>query len=1671
MANELILNLDLDAKTILSNYALPINTTSPDIYFRPFKGLYLTDWSKVTSLNITFVDADGTGKLFTYELTPSNITNVDGEQLMKLTLSPSMTGYSTVYNGLIKINKDSTKSLKMDIAIFEKDSSELIMIRDLIRNYERAMLDYLKLTKKDMLDKPNGVAVLDVSKKILEKYLPATYKSHISAVIRNSKVHDIRLDAMGSMWYTNKDTGVDEKVDGQNASSGVVPPTITITEGLITVTHDRSTILAVQKWDTGERDIPYFRLYGNTMSGTTIKITSPGFYSYYYKTSDGQEFIEVINITDVNVPYPLAKLSIAEGVITVSQHDPSKVALQKWAKGSLKTDYFVTQGTTITNNKFIVADTGVYTVYYKLHDGREYVVTIVVKESDLPQDIMPTLTIEKGLVTVTFAPTMSVSESKWDILNRTVEYFSTAGVLVSDNQFYVSITGPHTYYFKTTRGKTYVIPFTVKSDQLDEAPIVYVDIAKSVATITYPQDFNVVLQKWELGIKDVNYFRTGGNEFTGDSFMVYEADYYTLYYKDEKGREYVKVFKPEVSELLPRIEPYYTIANGEVSITVGDQSIYTANLYENRDVRKDFFVNGGGNTVSEWKIPVVSKGYITHYYKVEDGRDGIKLLTIGNAELPHKNPTITVTNGLARVFHDQPPGITVVTQKWEIGNRNLEYFSNSGKFVSENKFYVTQSGIHTLYYQLSNGGEYAMTFNVGSGQLEKPVVPPTVEVTKGEATVTFVQTMNPVLKKWSSGKQSVPFFPNNGTEFNDKFIVPSAGEYTVYYKLDNDKEYVYHFTVTQSQMEPPFYPPTVSINRGQATVTYNPTMDVTTKKWTFGANTVEYFENNGYDVIDNKFIVTQAGRHTLYTVLEGKFKHVSYFDVKPEDLFIADRPPNITVANGTVTIAHDSSTKVALQKWDYGNNSVVYFENNGTTFTGSTFKVTRSGMYTYYYINTLGDKHVYPFEVKDTDLPFYAPVIEVFDGVMSVTFTSPEPPNLVKIDSGNRDIPYFASNGTIVTNNRHPITSAGQYTLYWRETSGLEYVTTFNVTTDQTVPHESPTIAVTNVYTVSVTYKPDVESLVTTKKWTQGEQNASWFDTNGTVQNNNIFSASGASGMCTYYYKYRTRGFTKNFYILIPPDIETKYGVTKVTLVDGAKESDIIERKWAVGSHNVEYFQSNGTLYTGTQFSVTEADMHSLYMKDVTGGEHVFLFTVTQNMLDVPTPTVTITDGVATVTYDQSESAVTLEKWNIGSRDVAYFTNNGLSILDHTFTVTEIGVHTLYYILENEYKFVKEFTVTEEMLPATATLPQEFWGLDKRFVWEWNPSDEMPTTTLLAKGVQDVAYFQGGNTGLALTELDSHSKMYVDGTATAGTDVTIYVKMSNGAEDVAHYMYAQDMLVAPTPPTFSVDTNAKTVAMSNIYSPIRLIENKWDRGQQTVAWFNTNGSTVIDNTVPMNTNGWMTVYYKYKTNVGYVFTYNVTDYPMFIENTKMGDLISIYGVEHISLGNSYAIRTATQNPGGSIRFASGTGEANVYVDPSNVNNIGYFLNTTYYNGLPSELRDAIITSTWNRNSSTGVPIDMKVGMITHDQYNMSGFQTMMNRLTQFGTFVNSTGRTWMASTTPWTPGVTSARPSNIYNNNNSSSVIQPSAATGTGYDIHPLIKLANGTPVVMKNEY
>ena len=143
--------------------------------------------------------------------------------------------------------------------------------------------------------------------------------------------------------------------------------------------------------------------------------------------------------------------------------------------------------------------------------------------------------------------------------------------------------------------------------------------------------------------------------------------------------------------------------------------------------------------------------------------------------------------------------------------------------------------------------------------------------------------------------------------------------------------------------------------------------------------------------------------------------------------------------------------------------------------------------------------------------------ISVADSVATVVYSGVPTVVQSKWSTGDNSISYFTLNGSSFTGNTFPISSTGIHTLYYKDSNGLEYVKTFNVTMDM-IARPNVTIKVEDGW-VTVTIPPNTSTSI--KKWAKGNQTIAYFAYNGTTFTGNSFEVTEV-GTYTVYIKTTT---------------------------------------------------------------------------------------------------------------------------------------------------------------------------------------------------------------------------------------------------------------------------------------------------------------------------------------------------------------------------------------------------------------------------------------------------------------------------------------------------------------------------------------------------------------------
>lgn len=1120
------------------------------MYFRLIKNGYALNTQEFIELSIKFVDNRNASLNYTVKATQADVVDKNGEKLVPIVVPVNVTSSDSLFTltPTLKITGSTKQLPTFSLAIFAKESAEMVYVRQVINQFNEVLASYAGMIKTDMLNAPNGVATTDSKNKVSEINLASKYKDHTAMSVVTGKPHGITINSQGQMEYLDPIDGKYKLVQNQhNPNVPKVPPVITIKDSVVTVKHDPTTLLSLQKWDYDEiTNAVYFQNFGNRFNGNTFIIDKVGRYTLYYRTTDGKEYLVYFDVieTDLSIIPPTINFNLGTG--TVKHNVNTKVALQKFAIGIHDVDYFETNGEIIYNNAFEVDEAGTYTLFYQVEDGRKYVMQFEVTASDLPPvNIMPTITLSKGVATVTHDATTKVAVQKYDYGSHDVVYFATNGKTVIGKSFPVDKVGVYTYYYKTEAGYEFALPVNVKLEDLPEITPPTITVFNGTVTVKFRTDMNVVMKKWDIGTRSIQYFAANGIIFTGETFDVEVAGAYTLYYKLQDGREFVEIFDVAQSDLKqPHVIP--DVTKGDSKFIVNFKPTDEVVLRKWEDGARDIsYFQTSGKTVNTSTITVSDIGFYTFYYKLKDGEEHVINIEMRKQDMKQVQPTIAISKGIATVTHGRWMDLQI--QKWTLGTQPVEYFQSNGIEVINGKFLVDVAGSYSLYYRATWGDEFVVPFEVKDSQLANPHTPPTITIVNGIVTVTYTAGDVVTAQKWDQGNRDISYFrvESNGNTFTgNTFKVTAIGSYTLYYKLDTERDYVKTFTVQNSNLPAPFIHPTINLSNGIATVINHPTTILGTQKWAKGSQNVAYFATSGNPLVDFKFNYTEEGAYTVYTKTNDGREFVTETIVTENDLPVPRIDPTITIVESIATLSYNPRVKVVSQKFDYGSKSLAYFETQGEIVTGLTFEVSKIGTHTFYYERTDGEKYVFNFNVTEDMLKVPTPIITFDKRVATVTYADTVTVVSEKYAEGVKDVAYFQADGIVISNHKFNLTKEGTYTLYYKVRDGREYTSVFMVSNDDLNIHIPPTITV-NDTTVTVSYMPNVESQVTSKKWDSGSKTPEYFETSGNDLASNTFVANSL-GVNTYYYEYRGEGFVIEFFVWIPPTFTIKYGVVRV---------------------------------------------------------------------------------------------------------------------------------------------------------------------------------------------------------------------------------------------------------------------------------------------------------------------------------------------------------------------------------------------------------------------------------------------------------------------------------------------------------------------------------------------
>lgn len=435
--------------------------------------------------------------------------------------------------------------------------------------------------------------------------------------------------------------------------------------------------------------------------------------------------------------------------------------------------------------------------------------------------------------------------------------------------------------------------------------------------------------------------------------------------------------------------------------------------------------------------------------------------------------------------------------------------------------------------------------------------------------------------------------------------------------------------------------PTLAASKETATgekvdVTITYPEDATIKQYRINGGTwIDY--SSPIEVFENSTIEAQAIDQVGNVSDIGLLK-ISNIDMDAPVITLT--PTKTAPTNVSIDVDVDvvDNNPIVEKKWAKGIHAVGYFETGGIDVVNDKFNVSENGVYTVFAKDTVGNMTIQTITVSNIDME--APTI-------TLTPTKTAPTNVaidVDVDvvdnnpivekkwaKGNKDVVFFETDGTDIVGDSFNVSENGQYTVFAKDSAGntsLKTITVSNIDMDPpTITLTPSTLDATNAQ-IDVDVQAVDHNTIVELKWTNGNKPISYFATGGTPVTDGKFIVSD-NGMYTVYAKdsagnesVQTLTVTNLDFeapvITLTPEtvdpINTAIHVD-VLVVDG---NPIVEKKWAKGTQDLEYFSSNGTTLIGDQFLVSENDVYTVYAKDAAGNESLEFITVDNLDFDKP---------------------------------------------------------------------------------------------------------------------------------------------------------------------------------------------------------------------------------------------------------------------------------------------------------------------------------------------------------------------------------------------------------------------------------------------------------------------
>lgn len=329
--------------------------------------------------------------------------SINGKRVIKYTFEDIVMvelGYITVL--LVVFEGDSAISIqpftvKIVDDLLGRAGTYLELVQELLEKIDNLKIQYENMIPLSQKGEPNGVALLDSNRKVLESQLPDKLNDmlqHVSDTVYENQIHGLKINDDGILEHLTDDGYVETILTKEPIPPYTANINVSVVDGVVTATINEPYYLA--KWDVGSKDVDYFYDEGQYFYNyNKFNVTSVGIYTIYYLDFKADEaFVYSFEVTEymlpsVPKPDPNIRVTTVNGVSTV-EIDPY-YSLVRYIFGNYSVEQVNAMGTSFITNSFNVYQQGTYSITYSSPDNINYLYQFTVESNQLNDTTPPTI--------------------------------------------------------------------------------------------------------------------------------------------------------------------------------------------------------------------------------------------------------------------------------------------------------------------------------------------------------------------------------------------------------------------------------------------------------------------------------------------------------------------------------------------------------------------------------------------------------------------------------------------------------------------------------------------------------------------------------------------------------------------------------------------------------------------------------------------------------------------------------------------------------------------------------------------------------------------------------------------------------------------------------------------------------------------------------------------------------------------------------------------------------------------------------------------------------------------------------------------------------------------------------------------------------------------------------